>query len=413
MRFEVTVGKPAAGGGFVGRSPEGVVVFVRHAAPGERVMVEVTEENKSFLRADAVEILEPSPERVEPRCVVAGPGGCGGCDYQHVSLDLQRQLKASLIEEHLSRIAKIDLQVVVEPASADDDGYNWRTRVRFAIDELGLTSFHQHRSSELIAITDCPVATEQVRSTGVMADRFEGVQELEVFGHPNGTSPVVNLTTTPRGFSHTPEIDGVGIVVDGNILQPPGRVKVTVGGRSFDVGVDSFFQSHRVAAEVLTRAVLQAAKLSKGDHVADLYSGVGLFSAALGARVGSEGKVIALEKNASATADARRNCKDLNQVTILTESVNAKTIAALLPGTDVVVMDPARDGVGKVAMAALCNLSPRPKRIVYVSCDPATFARDVATAMEEGFKLSSLRAFDLFPNTEHVEVLGVLEPQAR
>jgi tRNA/tmRNA/rRNA uracil-C5-methylase (TrmA/RlmC/RlmD family) len=413
VRFEVTVGKPAAGGGFVGRSPEGLVVFVRHAAPGERVMAEVTEENKSFLRADAVEILEPSPSRIEPRCVVAGPGGCGGCDYQHLSLELQRKLKAQLIEEHLSRIAKIDHSVVVEPASTDDDGYNWRTRVRFGIDELGLASFHAHRSSELVAITDCPVAVEEVRSTGVMTNRFDGVEELEVFGHPNGTTPVVNLTTTPRGFSHTPEIEGAGIVVDGTILQPPGRVKVTIGARSFDVGVDSFFQSHRSAADVLTRAVLQAAKLSKGDHVADLYCGVGLFSAALGARVGTDGKVVAIEKNAAATADARRNCKDLGQVTILTESVNAKTVASMLPGTDVVVMDPARDGVGKATMVALCNLTPRPKRVVYVSCDPATFARDVATAMEEGWKLTSLRAFDLFPNTEHVEVLGVLEPQAR
>ncbi len=413
MRFEVTVGKPAAGGGFVGRSPDGRVVFVRHAAPGERVLAEVTEENKSFLRADAVEILEPSEQRVEPRCVVAGPGGCGGCDYQHLSLDLQRELKAALIEEHLSRIAKIEHKVVVEPASADDDGYNWRTRVRFGIDELGLPSFHPHRTSELLAVADCPVAVDEIRSTGVMANRFDGVETLEVFGHPNGTTPVVNLTTTPRGFTHTPEIDGAGIVVDGSILQAPGRVKVTVGARSFDVGVDSFFQSHRSAAELLTRAVLQAAKLSKGDHVADLYCGVGLFSAAIGARVGSEGKVIAIEKNAAATADARRNCKDLAQVTILTESVNAKTIASLLPGTDVVVVDPARDGVGKPAMVALCNLAPRPTRLVYVSCDPATFARDVATAMEEGWKLTSLRAFDLFPNTEHVELVGVIEPQTR
>jgi len=413
VRFEVTVGKPAAGGGFVGRSPEGLVVFVRHAAPGERVVAEVTEENKSFLRADAVEILESSPLRVEPRCVVAGPGGCGGCDYQHLSLELQRELKAQLIAEHLTRIAKIDHSVVVEPASVDDDGYNWRTRVRFSVDELGLPSFHEHRSSELVAITDCPVAVEEIRVTGVMADRFDGVEVLDVFGHPHGTRPVVNMTTTSRGFSHTPEVAEAGIVVDGTILQPPGRVKVTIGARSFDVGVDSFFQSHRLAADVLTRAVLHAAKLSKGDHVADLYCGVGLFSAALGARVGAEGKVVAIEKNAAATADARRNCKDLDQVTIVTESVNAKTIASLLPGTDIVVMDPARDGVGKPAMVALCNLAPRPKRIVYVSCDPATFARDVATAMEEGWKLTSLRAFDLFPNTEHVEVLGVLEPQAR
>ena len=413
MRFEVQVGKPAAGGGFVGRSPDGVVVFVRHALPGERVIAEVTEEQRSFLRADAVEILEASPDRITPRCEHAGPGGCGGCDYQHATLEAQRHFKAALVAEQLQRIAGLDLDVTVEPASSDEDGFGWRTRVRYAVDEHGKPGFHRHRSDQLIAVSSCPVATDIVEATGVANGRFEGVDQIEVFGHPNGSQPVLNLTTGPRGFTHTPEADGVGIVVDGTILQPPGRVKVTVHQRNFDVGVDSFFQSHRSAAEVLTQAVLQAAKVNKGDHVADLYCGVGLFAAALGVRVGTTGKVVAIEKNTSATADARRNCKDMSQVTILTEAVNAKTIASLLPGTDVVVMDPARDGVGKAAMAALCNLTPRPKRIVSVSCDPATFARDVKVAIDAGWRLTTLRAFDLFPNTEHVEVLGVLEPQAR
>jgi tRNA/tmRNA/rRNA uracil-C5-methylase (TrmA/RlmC/RlmD family) len=377
------------------------------------VVAEVTEENKSFLRADAVEILQPSPERRAPRCGVAGPGGCGGCDYQHLTPALQRELKASLISEQLLRIAKIERSVVVEPTSESDDGYNWRTRLRFGVDDDGVVGFHRHRSTELIATPDCPVAVEEIRSTGIMTGRYEGVREIEIFGHPNGTAPVANMVTTERGFTHTPHLDGVGIVVDGEPLEPPGRVKVAVGTRSFDVGVDAFFQSHRLAADVLTQAVLQAAKVGRGDHVADLYCGVGLFSAALGVRVGSSGRVLAIEKNAAATADARRNCKDLPQVTIVTESVSAKSIAGTLPGTDVVVMDPARDGVGRAAMVALCNLTPRPKRIVYVSCDPATFARDIAIALEEGWKLTQLRAFDLFPNTEHVEVLGVVEPQAR
>ena len=413
MRFEVRVGKPAAGGGFVGRSPEGVVVFVRHGLPGELVVAEVTEENATFLRADAIEILEASPDRVDVRCMVAGPGGCGGCDYQHVSLETQRRLKGELVVEQLQRIAKLDLPVVVEEAAPGDDGWSWRTRVRLTMNEEGNPSFHRHRSDVLIPVTSCDIATEEVGHSGVFEGRWGGVASIEVFGHPDANATVTSFTTGPDGFSHTPELTDVGIVVDGTILQPPGRVKVAVGNRGYDVAPESFFQVHRSAATTLSQAVLQAAKLSKGDTVADLYSGVGLFAAQLGQRVGSDGRVIAIERSTSAAGDARRNLKDLPQVEVVTGPVSEKSIAANLPGVDVVVLDPSREGAGKAVMTALCSLTPRPRRIVSVSCDAATFARDVKVALDLGWRLSSIRAFDLFPQTEHVELVGVLEPQRR
>ena len=407
--FDVTIGKPAAGGGFVGRSPDGIVTFVRHALPGERVRVRVTETSSKFLRADAVAILEASPDRVEPACALAGPGGCGGCDYQHASLVAQRRFKGQLIAEQLERLAGITMAVTVEPAVKGDTGLGWRTAVRFSIDEEGRTCLHAHRSSELIPVEHCPIATDQIHATGVTTHRYPGMEAVSCFGHPDADTALVAFETGPTGFLQTPEVTGAGLSVDGELLTPPARAKVTVGPNRFDVSSESFFQVHRAAARALTAAVMDAARVQPGEQVADLYSGVGLFTVPLALAVGSDGVVISIERSTEATADARRNVRHLSQVQIVTAPVTARTVADLLPGTDVIVMDPARDGAAKGVVDALCSLAPGARRMVFVSCDPATFARDVARAQDQGWHLASLRALDLFPQTEHVEMVGVLE----
>jgi tRNA/tmRNA/rRNA uracil-C5-methylase (TrmA/RlmC/RlmD family) len=131
--LELLVGAVATGGGCVARAPDGRVVFVRHTLPGERVRAKVTETSRSYLRADAVMILEASPDRVEPRCPHAGPGRCGGCDYQHIELGAQRRLKATRVEEQLARMAGVQRSVVVEAVAGDTDGLGWRSRVRVAV----------------------------------------------------------------------------------------------------------------------------------------------------------------------------------------------------------------------------------------------------------------------------------------
>ena len=149
MVMELVTGAIAAGGGCVARAEDGRVVFVRHALPGERVVAEVTDESPSFLRADAVRVLEASADRVEPACPHAGPGRCGGCDWQHVSLAAQRDLKAALVSEQLRRVAGIDRMVDVEAVEGAPDGLGWRTRVRFAVDPAGRAGFHRHRSHDI------------------------------------------------------------------------------------------------------------------------------------------------------------------------------------------------------------------------------------------------------------------------
>ncbi len=148
VRMELTTGAIAAGGGCVARAEDGRVVFVRHSLPGERVVAQVTSETTSFLRADAVEVLEPSADRVPAPCPLAGPGRCGGCDFQHVAVPVQRTLKESLVAEQLRRVAGLDRVVTVEEVAGSPDGLGWRTRVRFAVDRAGRVGLHRHRSHD-------------------------------------------------------------------------------------------------------------------------------------------------------------------------------------------------------------------------------------------------------------------------
>ena len=164
--LELEVGEVAQGGWCVAREPAGRVVLVRHALPGERVLARVTEVTSRFARADAVQILAASPDRVEPPCPHARPGGCGGCDWQHASLAAQRQLKAAVISQQLRRIAGLDREVTVEPLPGDPDGLGWRTRVRFAVGPDGTAGLRKHRSHEVIDVGHCPIAHPLVEAAG-------------------------------------------------------------------------------------------------------------------------------------------------------------------------------------------------------------------------------------------------------
>ncbi|HEV2361308.1 MAG TPA: TRAM domain-containing protein, partial [Acidimicrobiales bacterium] len=176
--LELTVGAIAAGGGCVGRADDGRVVFVRHSLPGERVRAVVTGEAKSYLRADALTVLDPSPDRVTPPCPHAGPGRCGGCDWQHVSSAAQRRLKADLISEQLRRIAGVSVVPEVEAVDSGQ-GERWRTRVRFGVDESGRPGLRKHRSHEIELVDECLIATAEVEAAGVAGLDWPGCEEIE------------------------------------------------------------------------------------------------------------------------------------------------------------------------------------------------------------------------------------------
>ncbi|HEY4946433.1 MAG TPA: TRAM domain-containing protein [Acidimicrobiales bacterium] len=410
--IELVAGPIAAGGGCVARADDGRVVFVRHALPGERVLAQVMAETSSFLRADAIDILEPSADRVEPPCPHAGPGRCGGCDWQHVSLTAQRALKSALIAEQLRRLAGLDWQVEVEVVEGAPDGLGWRTRVNFAVDRSGRTGLRKHRSHDVEPVEWCPIATDRVNRVGVGSALWRGARNVEVTASPNGGKPVVAVETGHHRLAGRPGIDA-GLVVNGRTLRRPDQVFFEVLGRRFEVGAGVFWQVHPGAATVLTDTVLEALGPVGGERVVDLYAGAVLFTVALAHEVGPSGSVLAVERQGRACVNLMHNAADLHQVEIEQADVTPGLVAGRLGSPDLVVLDPARAGAGLAVMGALAAVRPSPRRIAYVSCEPAPFARDLRVMLDAGWTLGSLRAFDAFPMTEHVELVGTLEPPGR
>jgi tRNA/tmRNA/rRNA uracil-C5-methylase (TrmA/RlmC/RlmD family) len=380
------VGPVAHGGHCVARH-EGRVVFVRHALPGERVRVTVTEGHRdsSFWRGDAVEVLEASPDRVAPPCPWAGPGRCGGCDLQHATLPAQRALKAAVVREQLARLAGLDVDVAVEEVPGAPDGLAWRTRVQWAVDDTGRAGLRRHRSHEVVPVDRCRIAHDLVTAADVTGRTWPGVGSVEVSASP-ATGETLVLP------------DGLG----------DGSLTVVVGDRRYRVSRGGFWQVHPGAAPALLSAVLDGLDPQAGESVLDLYCGVGLFAAALADRVGPRGKVTAVESDQGAVGDARHNLAGHRGVRVERGRVDHALRRMRLKHADLVVLDPPRSGAGKAVVSLLSRVGAR--RIAYVACDPAALARDVRWFGERGYRLASLRAFDLFPMTHHVECVALLEP---
>ncbi|GAA3639440.1 class I SAM-dependent RNA methyltransferase [Kineosporia mesophila] len=433
--IQLEIGPVAHGGHCVARY-DGRVVFVRHALPGEVVLARLTESapDAKFWRADAVEAIEPSPDRVTAPCPVSGPGLCGGCDWQHADLDAQRRMKGDVVAEQLRRIAKLDPAPAVVVEGPEGDGLGWRTRVRFTSDTEGRPGLRRHRSHDVIAVKECLIAHPAAAELGVTGARWPNTLAVEVIAPTTGTPLVVAEAVAGRAgdklrLPRLPAGTNVATRDTEGLHQVKGRTWVTeevlVGGkvRPFRVTGTGFWQVHPAAAQTLLDAVLEAAQAQPGERTLDLYGGVGLFAAGLADQVGVTGSVILVEGDTRAASDARRGLHDLGQVRVEAGSVSrvlprlAAQGGPLTPegeqgtrgGADVVVLDPPRSGAGREVIAQIVALAPRV--VVYVACDPAALARDLATADAAGYELKGIRAFDLFPMTHHVECVAVLVPK--
>jgi tRNA/tmRNA/rRNA uracil-C5-methylase (TrmA/RlmC/RlmD family) len=391
----VEVGPVAHGGHCVARL-DGQVVFVRHALPGETVRIRITERSKKFLRADAVEVLKAAPGRVEPPCKWAGQ--CGGCDFQHASPATQRELLGDVVREQMRRLAGITWDGQVEAVSPDDLG--WRTRVQWAVDVEGRAGLRRHRSHEMVPVDECLIAHPDLP---VVTDQTWDEPNVEAIVSSTGERLIVTDASITDEMQA--RVDGI-VATDGTVRDGRGVLTERVGDLDFKVSGSGFWQVHPAAASTLVDAVLAGAGVQPGDTVLDLYAGVGLFTAFLARGAGPTGTVFSVEAFKPAGKDARRNLHDQPTVQIVTEPVErAFKRGALGEQADVVVLDPPRAGA-KDAIASVVALEPR--TIVYVACDPAALARDVASLTVRGYELTSLRAFALFPMTHHVECVGVL-----
>lgn len=363
--LDLTVGPVAHGGHWVARTDEGQVVFVRHALEGERVRVRITDDSGRFLRGDAVSVLEASPARVAAPCPLAHADGCGGCDFQHVSLSAQRSLKATVVAEQLQRLAGLEWPVTCEPVPGDEEGLRWRTRMQYVDLGDGRRGLRKHRSHEVVEVEDCLIAHPDARTVAEPSAVVE-------------RSVVVELVETAHG------------------------------NRSFEVAGDGFWQVHPGAPAILVETVLAMLAPQPGESGLDLYSGVGLFTAFLAEAVGESGRVIGVEDSREATALARENLADLPWTRSYAGRVDRWLHHNRGP-VDLVVLDPPRAGAKRAVVSAVATRGPR--AIAYVACDPAALARDIAYFAGEGYELRDLRCFDLFPMTHHVECVALLTPR--
>ncbi|MEO7754098.1 MAG: TRAM domain-containing protein [Terracoccus sp.] len=396
--WTVDVGPVAHGGHCVARH-EGQVLFVRHTLPGERVVARVTEGRvgDSFLRADAISVESASPDRVKAPCSYAAPGLCGGCDFQHASLTAQRALKSAVVKEQFSRLAGLEVDVQVQPVPGDEEGLRWRTRVEFAVDDVGRAGLRVHRSQTIVPVQDCLIATSAVIGSGVLDTEWTECDAVDVVAAAHPQEPVLVPVPAPEGS------DGSGGLV-GEVAEDgewSGEYVVSARG---------FWQVHPGAATTFLTRVSALAGVEPGDRVLDLYAGSGLFTMRLGELVAPDGFVLGIEGDRRAVDNGIRNTEHLDNVEWRANRVDREVRSLVGQGitADVVVLDPPRTGAGKDVMALLARLAPR--RVVYVACDPAALARDVKAAAGHGYRLASLEAWDAFPMTHHVECIAVLEP---
>ncbi|MGO4663266.1 class I SAM-dependent RNA methyltransferase [Terrabacter sp. 2TAF16] len=398
--WTLEVGPVAHGGHCVARH-EGQVVFVRHTLPGERVVARVTEGRvgDSFVRADAVEVLEAAPGRVTAPCPYAAPGLCGGCDFQHASLDTQRALKGAVVREQFARVGGLDVDVVVQPVPGDEEGLRWRTRVEFAVDGAGRAGLRGHRSSDIVPVEDCLIATRAVIDSGVLDTEWPDVESVDVVDAVHPDEPVLVPLPPPEGGSG----GGGGLVGE---LARDGDWE-----GEYVVSARGFWQVHPGAATTFLSRVSTLLGAEPGDRVLDLFAGSGLFTMRLGELVAPDGFVLGVEGDRRAVENGESNTEHLENVEWRANRVDRELRSLVGQGVmaDLVVLDPPRTGAGKDVMALVAGMGPR--RVVYVACDPAALARDVKAAGTHGYGLVSLEAWDAFPMTHHVECIAVLEPR--
>ncbi|RNI18380.1 class I SAM-dependent RNA methyltransferase [Flexivirga caeni] len=393
-RFTVEVGPVAHGGHCVARH-DGQVIFVRHALPGERVVVAITGggAKSRFLRGDVVEILQSAPERRTAPCRFAGPGGCGGCDWQHTSAAYGRELKRRVVAEQLRRLAGIEWPGDVEPVPGDVEGLRWRTRVEFAA-ARGSLGLRKHHSHEVVPVDDCLIAVPDIAATGLLTEPVpRGVTGVDVAVGSDGEVVAVDLPVAD---------DEVPDVVER--VTVPGR-----GARDFAVSARGFWQVHPGAAAAFVAAALDGLEPSPGERALDLYAGVGVFTAFLADAVGPAGRVLGLEGDERAVRDGRLNLAGLGQASLRRSGIGRddwSDALGELDRVDLVVLDPPRSGAGRDVVATV--FAHEPRRAAYIACDPAALARDLSYAADAGYEVRSLRAFDAFPMTHHVECVAIL-----
>lgn len=401
--LDITLTGMAYGGDAFGRDANGRMIFVPFAIPGERIQTEIVETHKRWARARLVKVLKASPERVAPRC--RHFTDCGGCHYQHMPYPIQLKSKAEIVRSQLERLGGFE-DPPVETIIASQSPWNTRNHLKFSLTPDGRLGFNAPGSNRVVPIDECHLPEPNLASLWPRLD-LETIQGLKRITLRTGIEgermlilhgdddPDVNVTTdlpasvvwlSPRGMT---------------VLAGEGFLTIDVLDRAFKVSANSFFQVHTALAGEVVQHVLEALRFQPGETILDLYAGVGLFSAFL-AQKGV--RVVAVEESPVACADFENNLAEFDHVELYEAPVEV-ALPAIHTHPSAVIVDPPRVGLSLDAIKQLINLSS--PLLVYVSCDPATLARDGQRLVKAGYKLERCTPIDMFPQTYHIETLSI------
>jgi len=397
----------AHGGSALGRHG-GQVIFVPYAIPGELVRVELLETHARWSRARLLEVLEPSPDRVEPPCPHFGPGKCGGCHLQQIAYEAQATWKRQVAIDQLARLGGLraaESQVQEVIGAAEPWGY--RNHVQFGVTAEGKLGFLPAESHEVVPVGECLILDPLLDDLWAGLDiEWPQLRRLTLrCGSATGDLMAIFELEAYEDFDIAVDFpvscvirlaDGESVVLMGN----PYLVE-HVAGRDYRVSAGSFFQVNTAGAEALVAVVNDFLAPTGTETLLDLYSGVGLFSLALADRVR---RVIGVEADSSAAADFRHNSQGLDHVTLIAGEAET-ALPGIEPPVELLVLDPPRSGAGSEVVAQIARLDPG--RLVYVSCDPATLARDARLLSDAGYQLRGVQPIDLFPQTYHIESVAL------
>jgi 23S rRNA (uracil1939-C5)-methyltransferase len=404
--YTVSLTKMVYGGDAMGRLPDGRAVFVPYALPGETVRVRLIEEKRGYTRADLLEVIESVPERIPPRCPRFA--ACGGCHYQHIRYDYQLKAKQEILLDQLQRIGGFD-----EPPVADivpsSEIWNYRNHIQLHVDPDGKLGFQEPRSNQVIPITDCPLAEEYLNVIWPQIE-LEGGSGIERVSLRLGVDDDV-LVTLEGSQEYAPEfmvedlpISAVYMGPSGPILLAgSGHVMMEVINRPFKVSAGSFFQVNTRQAERMVAHLIDNLPGGESESLLELYSGVGLFSAFLAPNFG---RLVAVEEAPSAIVDFTDNLDEFEHVELY-ETTAEIALSNLDLDPDVILVDPPRAGLGRTVVDLILKL--KAPMLAYVSCDPATLARDAKQLASGGYVLKEIVPFDMFPQTYHIESISTWE----
>ena len=408
--YELTPTICVYGGDALARLPDGRAVFIPFALPGETLRVRLVEEKERYARGEIAEILQPSETRVQPRCPHFQL--CGGCHYQHTSYPEQLRIKEEILADQLTRVGKIQ-DPPVGTIVASPEPWNYRNHVQFHIAEDGRPGYMKHRSNEVFPIEECHLPEKELNQIWP-AFEFEHIPGLDRVGLRSGEEGQDALLILESDAEEAFEFS-LDLPLSA-VLQGPGGEIILAGDDftiipvldfPFVVSAGSFFQTNIGLTEILVERLLETLPLTAETVLLDLYCGVGLFSVFLAPHVKN---LIGVESSPSAAEDFLYNLAEFENVSLYDLPVE-EALPALALEPDIIVVDPPRAGLSRAVLDGVAALAP--DVIAYISCDPATLARDLGRLHKGGYDLQESTPFDMFPQTYHLESLSILHRAGR